>query len=165
MHFEVWLASISFTQPCTRLINIPLPNLTFSSFGPNNRLNSGWGGKLRGNWPARTMHFTYDHFSVEGTRILGLVVRPVNTGNISPSTLDPAKNWNACLVKRARGSVHLSTNFHDIAYTRNTYVQKVYTRFQTSFYELVARTDAKVTRFCRKMMRKCFLKATCESWN
>lgn len=55
---------------------------------------------------------------------------------ISPSTLDPAKNWNACLVKRARGSVHLSTNFHDIAYTRNTYVQKVYTRFQTSFWWL-----------------------------
>lgn len=54
--FELWLASISFTQPCTQLINIPLPNLTFSSFGPNNRLNLGRGGKLRGNWPVQAMH-------------------------------------------------------------------------------------------------------------
>lgn len=80
--------------------------------------------------------FTYDHFSVEGTRILGLVVRPVNTGNPFPSMLDLAKNWNACLVKRARGSVHLSTNFHDIVYTRNSIQLRAKgVHFQTSFYE------------------------------
>lgn len=149
--FELWLASISFTQPCTQLINIPLPNLTFGSFGPNNRLTLGRGGKLRGNWPVRAMHFTYDHFSVEGTRILGLVVRPVNTGNPFPSMLDLAKNWNACLVKRARGSVASINQF-----PRYRMYQKLETPTgkRCTLFMKVARASYVIL----SAMRKCFLK-------
>lgn len=83
------------------------------------RWRAAGGGVLEGNWPARMIHLSYDCFSVEATRILGLVARPVNTGNPSSSitarnlTKKPERVSRKANARKQHPSVSLypSTNF------------------------------------------------------